>query len=86
MEHYQTNGTPEGSTSKHTVFTPVAPRSNVAGPNEEALPPELCENCCHGSKVCLCILARLSASEIASILMLTCFACYYSAWALPRSN
>jgi len=58
MEHYQTNGTPEGSASKHTIFTPVTPRSNVAGPSEETLPPELCENCYHGLKVRLCILAR----------------------------
>lgn len=69
MEHYQTNGTREGSTVKHAALTPMSPKSTVTGRNEETIPQELCENCCHGLQVRLCIENNdLSASEIASLL------------------
>ncbi|ONK58030.1 uncharacterized protein A4U43_C09F7220 [Asparagus officinalis] len=54
MEHYQSNGTPEGSTSKYAAFTPMGLTSNVTGPCEETIPLELRENCCHGFKLGLC--------------------------------
>lgn len=50
MEHYQTNGTPQASTSKVSPVTPSESKDNITS-DENCLPIELCTKCHHGFKV-----------------------------------
>ncbi|XP_077238725.1 DNA helicase (RECQl4A) isoform X2 [Tasmannia lanceolata] len=54
LEHYQANGTPQSSTSRHSPFTPVEGKDSITRPDENFLPQELCAKCNHGFKVALC--------------------------------
>ncbi|KAA8536559.1 hypothetical protein F0562_029037 [Nyssa sinensis] len=54
MEHYQSTCTPQPSISNSLPITPTANKDNVAAHKEACLPPELCLNCSHGTKLGIC--------------------------------
>ncbi|KAK6915964.1 DEAD/DEAH box helicase domain [Dillenia turbinata] len=65
MDHYQSTSTPQMSTTKiQQQITPTISRDNNVSKEATTLPPELCLNCSHGSKLGLCAEAAIHLQEM----------------------